>query len=181
TPAGLRGKVVLVEFGTFSCVNWLRTVPYVKAWADRYRDHGLVVIAAHTPEFGFEQDVEKVQPALAQMGVDFPVAVDSDYSIWRAFDNGYWPALYLADAEGRIRHHRFGEEEYERSERVIQQLLADAGDEGFGDDLSNVEPDGVYLAADWDTLGSPETYVGHARASGFASPGGLVPDRNRAY
>jgi thiol-disulfide isomerase/thioredoxin len=181
TPAGLRGQVVLVEFCTFSCINWLRTLPYVQAWADRYRDHGLVVIGAHTPEFGFEQDVEKVGAALDQMGVDFPIAVDSDYRVWRAFNNAYWPALYFADAEGRIRHHRFGEDDYERSERVIQQLLAEAGDDGSGTELSSVEADGVYLAADWDTLGSPETYVGYARASGFASPGGLVPDRGHSY
>ncbi len=181
TPAGLRGKVVLTEFCTFSCVNWLRTLPYVRAWAEKYRDHGLVVIGAHTPEFQFEHDVEKIRPALEAMSVDFPIAVDNDYAVWRAFDNNYWPALYFADAEGRIRHHRFGEEDYERSERVIQQLLADAGGEGFGEDLVSVAPDGVELAADWDTLGSPETYVGYERASGFASTGGLVPDRGHSY
>jgi thiol-disulfide isomerase/thioredoxin len=181
TPAGLRGKVVLTEFCTFSCVNWLRTLPYVRAWAEKYRDHGLVVIGAHTPEFKFEHDVEKIRPALEAMGVDFPVAVDNDYAVWRAFDNNYWPALYFADAQGRIRHHRFGEEDYERSERVILQLLADAGGEGFGEDLVSVAPDGVELAADWDNLGSPETYVGYERASGFASPGGLVPDRGHSY
>jgi thiol-disulfide isomerase/thioredoxin len=149
TPAGLRGQVVLVEFCTYSCVNWLRTLPYVQAWSDRYRDHGLVVIGAHSPEFGFEHDVEKVQTALRSMGVDFPIAVDSDFAVWRAFDNAYWPALYFADAEGRIRHHHFGEEDYERSERVIQQLIADAGRDGFGEGLVSVEPDGVELAADW--------------------------------
>jgi thiol-disulfide isomerase/thioredoxin len=181
TPAGLRGQVVLVEFCTYSCVNWLRTLPYVQAWSDRYRDHGLVVIGAHSPEFGFEHDVEKVQTALRSMGVDFPIAVDSDFAVWRAFDNAYWPALYFADAEGRIRHHHFGEEDYERSERVIQQLIADAGRDGFGEGLVSVEPDGVELAADWKTLESPETYVGYARASGFASPGGLVRDRSHVY
>jgi thiol-disulfide isomerase/thioredoxin len=181
TPEGLRGKVVLVEFCTYSCVNWLRTLPYVQAWSDRYRDHGLVVIGAHTPEFGFEHDVDKIRSALDGMGVDYPIAIDNDYAVWRAFDNNYWPALYFADAEGRIRHHRFGEEDYERSERVIQQLLADAGREGFEEDLVSVEPGGVELAADWDTLGSPETYVGYDRASGFASPGGFVPDRSQRY
>jgi Thioredoxin like C-terminal domain/AhpC/TSA family len=181
TPAGLRGKVVLTEFSTFSCVNWLRTLPYVRAWAEKYREHGLVVICAHTPEFEFEHDVEKIRPALEAMGVGFPVAVDNDYAVWRAFDNNYWPALYFADAQGRIRHHHFGEEDYERSERVIQQLLTDAGREGFDHELVSLEPDGVELAADWDTLGSPETYVGHQRASGFASPGGLVPDRSHFY
>jgi thiol-disulfide isomerase/thioredoxin len=181
TPTALRGKVVLVEFCTYSCVNWLRTLPYVQAWSDRYRDHGLVVIGAHSPEFGFEHDVEKVRVALGAMGVDFPIAVDSDFAVWRAFDNAYWPALYFADAEGRIRHHRFGEEDYERSERVIQQLLGDAGRDGFAEDLVSVSPDGVELAADWETLGSPETYVGYDRASGFASPGGFVPDRSHRY
>jgi SAM-dependent methyltransferase len=181
TPAGLRGKVVLVEFCTFSCVNWLRTVPYVRAWADRYREDGLVVIGAHTPEFRFEHDVEKIRAALEEMDVRYPVAVDNDYAVWRAFNNNYWPALYFADADGKIRHHRFGEEDYERSERVIQQLLAQAGSDDVDKDLASVEPDGVYLAADWDTLGSPETYLGYARAAGFASPGGLEPDRSRDY
>jgi Thioredoxin like C-terminal domain/AhpC/TSA family len=181
TPAELRGRVVLVEFCTYSCVNWLRTLPYVQAWWDRYRDDGLVVIGAHTPEFEFEHDVEKVRAALQTMDVDFPIAVDSDYAVWRAFNNNYWPALYFADGEGRIRHHRFGEEDYGRSEQVIQQLLADAGRNGFGDGLVAGEPEGVEVAADWDTLGSPETYVGHARASGFASPSGFVADRNHVY
>ncbi len=181
TPAGLRGKVVLVEFCTFSCVNWLRTLPYASAWDERYREDGLVVIGAHTPEFEFEHDVEKIRPALEGMGVRYPIAVDNDYAVWRAFENNYWPALYFADVEGRIQHHRFGEEDYERSERVIQQLLTDAGRDGFGEDLVSVEPDGVELAADWDTLGSPETYVGYARASGFASPGGLVRDQSHVY
>ena len=181
TPAGLRGRVVLVEFCTYSCVNWLRTLPYVQAWSERYRDQGLVVIGAHSPEFGFEHDVEKVRAALGAMDVDFPIAVDSDFAVWRAFENAYWPALYFADAEGRIRHHHFGEEDYERSERVIQQLLADAGRDGVPEDLVSVQTGGVELAADWNTLESPETYVGYARASGFASPGGLVRDRSHLY
>jgi hypothetical protein len=181
TPAGLRGQVVLVEFCTYSCVNWLRTLPYVRAWSDRYRDHGLVVVGAHSPEFGFEHEVEKVRAALGAMGVDFPIAVDSDFAVWRAFENAYWPALYFADTEGRIRHHHFGEEDYERSERVIQQLLTDAGRDGVPEDLVSAQPDGVELAADWNTLESPETYVGYARASGFASPGGLVRDRSQLY
>jgi thiol-disulfide isomerase/thioredoxin len=181
TPAGLRGKVVVVQFCTFSCVNWLRTLPYVRAWAEKYRDDGLVVIGAHSPEFPFEHDLEKIQSALEGMGVDYPIAVDNEFAVWRAFDNAYWPALYFIDAEGRIRHHHFGEEDYERSERVIQQLLAEAGSDDVDEDLVSVEPDGVCLAADWDTLGSPETYVGYARAAGFASPGGLEPDRSRVY
>jgi thiol-disulfide isomerase/thioredoxin len=127
TPAGLRGKVVVVQFCTFSCINWLRTLPYVKAWVEKYRDEGLVVIGAHSPEFPFEHDLEKIRSALDAMGVGYPIAVDNHFAVWRAFDNAYWPALYFADAQGRIRHHHFGEEDYERSERVIQQLLAEAG------------------------------------------------------
>lgn len=181
TPAGLRGKVVVVQFCTFSCINWLRTVPYVRAWAEKYRDDGLVVIGAHSPEFPFEHDVEKIQSALEGMGVDYPIAIDNEFAVWRAFDNAYWPALYFIDAAGRIRHHHFGEEEYERSERVIQQLLAEAGSDDVDENLVSVQADDVYLAADWDTLWSPETYVGYARASGFASPGGLKPNRSRVY
>src|SRR4051794_9511691 len=179
--AGVRGKDVLVEFCTYSCVNWLRTVPYVRAWDERDRGDGLVVIGAHTPEFEFEHDVEKIRSALEEMGVVYPVAVDNDYAVWRAFDNAYWPALYFVDAEGRIRHHRFGEEDYERSERVIQQLLTEAGGAGVDGGLVSVDADGVYAPADWENLGSPETYVGYARAGGFASPGGLVRDRSHFY
>jgi thiol-disulfide isomerase/thioredoxin len=181
TPDGLRGKVVVVQFCTFSCINWLRTLPYVSAWAEKYRDNGLVVIGAHSPEFPFEHDLEKIQSALEAMGVDYPIAVDNDFAVWRGFDNAYWPALYFVDAEGRIRHHHFGEEGYERSERVIQRLLAEAGSVDVDEDLVSIEPSGVYLAADWNTLGSPETYVGYARATGFASPGGLEPDRSQVY
>ena len=181
TPAGLRGNVVVVQFCTFSCINWLRTLPYLKAWAGKYRDDGLVVIGAHSPEFPFEHDLDKIRSALERMGVDYPIAVDNDFAVWRAFDNAYWPALYFVDAEGRIRHHHFGEEDYERSERVIQQLLAEAGSDGVDEDLVSVQADGVYLAADWNTLRSPETYVGYARATGFASPGGLEPDGRRVY
>jgi hypothetical protein len=181
TPAGLRGKVVVVQFCTFSCVNWLRTLPYVRAWDAKYRDAGLVMIGAHTPEFRFEHDVEKVRPALKLMGVEYPIALDNDFAIWRAFANQAWPALYFIDAEGRIRHHHLGEEDYERSERVIQKLLAEAGHEIRGTDVVSVEPGGVELAADWNTLGSPETYVGYARATGLASPGGVDPDRGRLY
>jgi thioredoxin family protein len=180
TPEGLRGKVVLVEFCTFSCVNWLRTLPYVQAWSDRYRERGLVVIGAHSPEFEFEHDAEKVRAALESMDVDFPIAIDSDFGVWRAFENAYWPALYFADTDGRIKHHRFGEEDYERSERVLQQLLNESGQDEV-DDLTPVQADGVYLAADWDHLGSPETYVGYDRSSGFASPGGFGRDRAQAY
>jgi hypothetical protein len=181
TPAGLRGKVVLTEFCTYSCVNWLRTLPYVRAWADKYRDHGLVVIGAHTPEFAFEHDLEAIARNLEAMGVDFPIAVDNDFRVWRAFDNNYWPALYFADTKGRIRHHRFGEEDYERSESVIQELLTEAGSDGFDRELVSLDPQGVEAPADWDTLGTPETYVGYARAGNFASPGGLVSDQPNSY
>ncbi len=181
TPTELRGKVVVVQFCTFSCVNWLRTLPYVRAWEAKYQEAGLVVIGAHSPEFPFEHDVKKIRPALEAMGVVYPIAVDNDFAIWRAFDNHAWPALYFVDAQGRIRHRHFGEEDYERSERVIQQLLVEAGKDGVASDLVSVEPGGVELAADWSTLGSPETYVGYARATGLASPGGVDPDRSRLY
>jgi thiol-disulfide isomerase/thioredoxin len=181
TREGLRGKVVVVQFCTFSCINWLRTLPYVRAWAERYRDSGLVLLGVHSPEFGFEHDLEKIRSNLGEMSVDYPVAVDNAFAVWRAFGNAYWPALYFVDVRGRIRHHHFGEEDYGRSERVIKQLLAEAGSDRVGDELVSVEPDGVYLPADWNTLGSPETYVGYARATGFASSGGLEPDRSHVY
>jgi thiol-disulfide isomerase/thioredoxin len=181
TPDGLRGRVVVVQFCTFSCVNWLRTVPYVKAWAAKYRDGGLVVIGVHSPEFPFEHDLDKVRSALTGMGIDYPIALDNAFAVWRAFDNAYWPALYFVDGEGRLRHHHFGEEEYVRSEQVIQQLLTEAGSAGIGDDLVSVQPDGVSLGADWSALESPETYLGYARATGFASPGHLKRDRGRVY
>jgi pimeloyl-ACP methyl ester carboxylesterase len=181
TPSALRGKVIVVQFCTFSCVNWLRTLPYVRAWAERYRDDGLVVIGAHSPEFPFEHEVEKVQHALEGMGIEYPIAMDNDFAVWSAFGNQAWPALYFIDAQGRIRHHHFGEEDYERSERVIQQLLAEAGHDVRDTKLVSVEPGGVELAADWNTVASPETYVGCARATGLASPGGVEPDRRRLY
>jgi thiol-disulfide isomerase/thioredoxin len=181
TPAGLRGKVVLVQFCTYSCVNWLRTLPYVRAWAEKYRGDGLVVIGAHSPEFPFEHEVEKVRPALEGMGIDYPIAMDNDFAVWRAFANQAWPALHFVDGGGRIRHRHFGEEDYERSERVIQQLLAETGRDGVDQSLVSVEPGGVELPADWSTLESPETYVGYARATGLASPGPVEPDESRLY
>lgn len=173
--ADLRGKVILVDFWTYSCINWLRTEPYVRAWADKYRDHGLVVIGVHTPEFGFEKNVENIRWAAKNYRVDYPIAIDSDYAVWRAFDNHYWPALYFVDSEGRIRHHQFGEGDYERSEAVIQELLAEAGRSGFERQTVAAEAVGVEAAADQETLGSPETYVGSARGENFASPGGAFP------
>jgi hypothetical protein len=181
TPADLRGKVALFDFCTYTCINWIRTLPYIRAWAETYRDHGLVMIGVHTPEFSFEKDLENVHEALRQMRVTYPVAVDNDHVIWEAFANQYWPALYFADAEGRIRHHRFGEGDYDRSEIVIQQLLAEAGAEGVGDGLVSVDPQGAEVAADWGSLGSPETYLGYGRTDSFASPGGLTPNEARVY
>jgi thiol-disulfide isomerase/thioredoxin len=181
SPATLRGKVVLVEFCTYSCVNWLRTLPYVRAWAGKYADDGLVVIGAHSPEFQFEHDVDAIQEALDGMGVDYPIAVDNDFAVWRAFDNNAWPALYFVDAEGRIRHHHLGEEDYERSERVIQQLLVEAGADGVDQELVSPDIAGPEVAADWETLGSPETYVGYARGQNLASPEGVLPDQPRDY
>ena len=181
TPAGLRGQVVLVNFWTYSCINWIRTLPYVRAWAERYRDRGLVVLGVHTPEFGFETDVDNVRRAAKDMGVGYPIALDSDYAVWEAFDNHYWPALYFVDADGQIRHHWFGEGEYEGSETVIRELLASSGAEVPDQELVSVAPQAVEAAADWANLDTQETYVGYARAERFASPGGAVWDERRFY
>ena len=140
TTADLRGKVVLVQFWTYTCINWLRTLPYVRAWADRYQDHGLVVVGVHTPEFDFEHDLDNVRRAVKDLGVDYPVAVDNDYAIWTGFDNHYWPALYFVDAQGQIRHHRFGEGDERESEMIIQHCWPDAGASGVDQDLTSVEP-----------------------------------------
>jgi len=171
TPEGLRGRVVLVDFWTYTCVNWLRTLPYVRAWASKYEEAGLTVVGVHTPEFGFEGDVDNVVAHTRNLGVEYPVAVDSDYRVWGAFANRYWPAVYIADAQGRLRYHHFGEGEYARTEMVIQQLLLDAGAQDLGLDLVSVEPRGLEVAADWQSLRSPETYLGYAQSSGFASEG----------
>ncbi len=168
TPAGLRGRVVLVDFWTYTCVNWLRTLPYLRAWAAKYAEAGLTVIGVHTPEFGFERDVDNIVTRSRAFGVDYPVAIDSDYGIWRAFANHFWPAVYIADVDGRIRHHHFGEGEYAATEMVIQQLLMDAGVENVRQDLVEVEPIGLEVAADWRTLQSPETYTGYGQSTGFA-------------
>ena len=181
TLAALRGRPVLVEFWTFTCINWLRTLPYVRNWFERYRDDGLVVLGVHTPEFAVERSIERVRRAARQMRIEYPIAVDTDYTLWRAFDNNYWPALYFADAEGQLRHHRFGEGEYERSEIVIQQLLAAAGKGPASRELASVDARGIEAQADWDELGSPETYVGYGRGENFASPGGASPDLRREY
>jgi thiol-disulfide isomerase/thioredoxin len=181
TGDGLRGKVVLVNFCNYSCINWLRALPYVRAWASKYREKGLVTLAVHTPEFGFEKDLANVRRALKNLGVDYPVALDSDYAIWRAFANEYWPAFYFIDTQGNIRHRQFGEGDYDRSERVIQQLLAMAGAGGIGRELVSAAGAGAQAPPDWADLKTPETYVGYARAEGFASSGGLVPDTPSVY
>jgi thiol-disulfide isomerase/thioredoxin len=181
TAEGLRGKVVLVQFWTYSCINWLRTLPYVRAWAEKYRDQGLVVIGVHTPEFAFEKDLDNVRWAAKDMRVDYPIATDNDYAVWRAFENQYWPALYFVDAKGKIRHHRFGEGDYEQSERIIQQLLAEAGSGGITPNLVSADARGIEAPADWGSLKSPENYVGYARTENFSSPGGTVQDRRHVY
>jgi thiol-disulfide isomerase/thioredoxin len=181
TPEGLHGKVVLVDIWTYTCINWLRTLPYVRAWAAKYKDQGLVVIGVHSPEFPFEKDLENVRWSAKSMMVDYPVAVDSDLAVWRAFNNQYWPALYLIDAKGKIRYHQFGEGEYERTEKVIQQLLAEAGAAAVGSGLSAVDPHGPEVQADWRDLKSGENYLGYDRTENFASPGGAARGGRRVY
>jgi thiol-disulfide isomerase/thioredoxin len=181
TTDELRGKVVVVDFWTYTCINWLRTLGHVRAWSEKYADDGLVVVGVHTPEFPFERDVDNVRLAVKEMQVEYPVALDSDYAVWEAFSNRYWPAVYIADADGRIRHHHFGEGGYEECERVIQQLLRDAGGEGIPDDLVAVGDDGFEAQADWSNLESPETYLGYDQAQRFASPGGAKLAQARKY
>jgi len=178
--AQLRGKVVLVDFWTYSCINCLRALPYVKAWAEKYRDQGLVVIGVHAPEFAFERDADNVKRAAAKLGLDYPIAIDNNYAIWRAFNNQYWPAHYFIDAQGRIRHHHFGEGEYDQSERVIQQLLREAGARDVSTQVAAVQGQGAQLAPDMAEVGSPETYIGYARAERFAS-GRVTHDDPAAY
>ncbi|WP_288758305.1 cytochrome c biogenesis protein DipZ [uncultured Brevundimonas sp.] len=180
TTQQLRGKVVVVDFWTYSCINCLRSIPYVKAWAEKYRDQGLVVIGVHTPEFAFEKSQANVRRNVERLGVTYPVALDNDYAIWRAFRNNYWPAHYFIDAQGRIRHHHFGEGDYEGSERVIQQLLKEAGAQVDASTVQ-VKTAGAEMAADFAQVASPETYVGYARAENFRSPGGLARDVVKTY
>ena len=170
--AELRGKVVLVEFWTYTCINWLRQLPYVRAWAEKYKDHGLVVVGVHTPEFEFEKNLDNIRRAATELAVGYPVAIDNDYAVWRAFSNYAWPALYLIDAQGRVRYRHLGEGEYERSERMIQQMLAEAGAAGVPRDLVSVEGRGVEAAADWGNLRSAETYLGPERVQNrvYAAP-----------
>jgi thiol-disulfide isomerase/thioredoxin len=181
TAAELRGRVVLVNFWTYTCINWLRTLPYLRAWAEKYQDHGLTVIGVHTPEFDFEHDLDNVRREVKDLGVEFPVPVDNDYAIWTAFSNHYWPAFYFVDAQGQIRHHRFGEGDYEMSEMVLQQLLTEAGSVGTDQELTSVDATGVEVAADWDSLRSPENYLGYERTDNFVSPNGAILDTSYAY
>jgi thiol-disulfide isomerase/thioredoxin len=181
TPEGLRGRVVLVDFWTYTCVNWLRTLPYVRAWAAKYEAAGLTVVGVHTPEFGFERDLENVSRQARNLRVKYPVALDNDFGVWRAFDNQAWPAVYVADVEGRLRYHHLGEGEYAMTEMVIQQLLLEAGAEGVDQDLVTVQPQGLEVAADWASVRSPETYLGYAQATGFASARDARLDRVHTY
>ena len=181
TQDGLKGKVVLIDFWTYSCINCLRAIPYVRAWADKYKDQGLVVIGVHAPEFAFEKSIKNVRAAVADLKIDYPVAIDNDYAIWRAFNNQYWPAHYFVDAEGRIRHHHFGEGDYDESEHTIQRLLAEAGKTNVSVDVVAVNASGAEAAPDMTNVGSPETYVGYDRAENFISPGGAVQDSRHVY
>ena len=180
TIASLTGKVVLVDFWTYTCINWLRTLPYVRAWSHKYTQ-GLTVVGVHTPEFPFERNIDNVRRAAAQMNVEYPIVIDNDHSIWNAFKNQYWPALYVLDPQGRIRHHQFGEGEYERSERAIQQLLSRAGVTGISNAIVTVEGSGFEAPADVANLRSPETYVGYERAENFASRNDAAPNQRRDY
>src|SRR5262245_55893069 len=181
TASALRGKVVLVDFWTYTCINWLRTLPYVRAWQEKYRNQGLVVIGVHAPEFSFEKNLNNVGRAVKDMRIVYPVAVDSEHVIWRAFKNQYWPALYFIDSQGRVRHHHFGEGSYEQSEMIIQALLAETGIGGIDRQPVSVDARGIESAADWGSLRSPENYVGYERTQNFASPGGAVSDKPRMY
>jgi Thioredoxin like C-terminal domain len=174
-PAELRDRVVLVNFWTLTCINWLRQEPYVRAWSHAYRDDGLIVIGAHTPEFSFEHEIDRVRQATKDRAIDYPVAIDNDYGMWSAFNNHYWPALYFVEADGIIRDDHFGEGRYEQSERVIQRLL------GVERELVSVEGVGVEAQADWDHLRTPETYLGYGRSDNFASPDGAALDQHRVY
>jgi len=178
---GLKGKVVLVDFWTYSCINCLRSIPYVRAWAEKYRDHGLVVIGVHAPEFAFERNIENVKSAVATLKVGYPVAIDNEYKIWRSFENEYWPAHYFIDGNGKVRHHHFGEGEYAESERIIQTMLADAGNKNVPAGVVTVNASGAEAASDKTAVNSPETYIGYDRGENFVSPGGVVQDQSHIY
>ena len=181
SAAELKGKVVLIDFWTYSCINCLRSLPYVNAWAQKYHDQGLVVIGVHAPEFAFERDIDNVRQAVTKLGIHYPVAIDNNYAIWRGFNNQYWPAHYFVDAQGRVRYHHFGEGDYEGSEQVIQQLLKEAGQQNVSGGMVSTQAQGVMQAADEAEVKSPETYLGYDRAENFASPGDQVADKSKNY
>lgn len=182
TAAGLKGKVVLIDFWTYSCINCIRAIPYVRAWAEKYKDQGLVVIGVHTPEFAFERNVNNVKRAIATHRIDYPVAIDNNYAVWRAFNNNFWPAHYFIDAQGVVRHQHFGEGDYDKSERMIQKLLAESGQANVKPELVSVKATGAEAASvDMSAVKSHETYVGYDRAENFASPGGIVRNESRKY
>jgi cytochrome c biogenesis protein CcdA/thiol-disulfide isomerase/thioredoxin len=181
TIDGLKGKVVVIDFWTYSCINCLRSIPYVRAWAEKYKGHGLVVIGVHTPEFAFERNINNVRAAVSDLKIEYPVAIDNEYKIWRSFDNRYWPAHYFIDAKGRRRFHHFGEGEYDQSEQMIQRLLEEAGNGDVPQSLVSVNASGVEAAPSVDGDRSPETYVGYDRARNFASPGGIVKNERHIY
>jgi thiol-disulfide isomerase/thioredoxin len=181
TTAGLRGKVVLVDFWTYTCINWRRSLPYVRAWAAKYKDRGLVVVGVHAPEFSFEHDLDNVRREAKAMRIDYPVVLDNEFRIWRAFRNDAWPALYFVDAHGRVQRRQLGEGDYDKAEATIQQLLADAGARDVGHDVAAVDARGAEVAADWATLASPETYVGREKGERFASRGREPAGAPHAY
>jgi thiol-disulfide isomerase/thioredoxin len=179
TDGELQGKVVLIEFWTYTCINWRRQLPYVRAWADKYEDHGLVVVGVHSPEFSFEKNTDNILWAVKDMRVDYPIAVDSEHAIWRGFHNEYWPALYFVDARGKLRHQQFGEGAYEQSEKMLQKLLVETGTTEARNELVSVDPTGSEAQADWKQLQSGENYVGYERTENFAS--NATPDKPHLY
>jgi thiol-disulfide isomerase/thioredoxin len=181
TLADLRGKVVLVDFWTYTCINWRRTLPYIRLWEERYKDQGLVVIGVHTPEFSFEFNLSNVTRSVKQMNIDYPVVTDNNYEIWHSFNNNYWPALYLIDAKGSIRYQKFGEADYEEIEMQIQELLKDVSAENSSVTHVAIRPEGFEIAADWEHLQSPENYLGYERTESFASPDGVIGDKPVHY
>jgi thiol-disulfide isomerase/thioredoxin len=170
----LHGKVVLIDFWTYTCINWRRTLPYVREWASKYKEQGLVVVGVHTPEFSFEYKMENVSRSIKEMNIGYPVALDNNYAIWNSFQNQYWPALYLIDAKGKLRYQKFGEGDYVESEKQIQHLLKEAGAKNVPDKTVTLQPGGFEAAADWGTLASPENFLGYDRTEGFASVGGII-------
>ncbi len=180
-PEQLRGKVVLIDFWTYTCINWRRTVPYLRAWVERYGQSGLLLVGVHSPEFAFEHDLDNVRQQTKELGVAYPVAVDNDFAIWRAFGNEYWPALYVFDSRGRLRHQVFGEDGYEEADRIIQKLIEEAGQRDLDAKPTVVDAKGFEKAADWKNLRSGENYVGLRRTENFASPGGIKPGVSQSY